>query len=73
LKSTNDSLIKELSIIQISNEKILGEKINLENILEENKNYTRKLESRLVQGAKNQYLIEINNKLRKEVDDLKVY
>jgi len=29
------------------------------------------LESRLVQGAKNQYLVEINNKLRKEVEDLK--
>lgn len=72
LKFTNDSLTKELNILQISNEKILGEKINLENQIEENKSYTRKLESRLVQGAKNQYLIEINNKLRKEVEDMKV-
>ena len=45
----------------------------IEKSLEENKTYTRKLESRLLQGAKNQYLIEINNKLRKELDDIKVY
>jgi chromosome segregation ATPase len=71
LKTTNDALTKELNILQISNEKILGEKLNLESQLEENKSYTRKLESRLVQGAKNQYLVEINNKLRKEVEDIK--
>ncbi len=71
LKTTNDSLTKELNILQISNEKLLSEKLNLEAHLEENKTYTRKLESRLVAGAKNQYLVEINNKLRKEIEDMK--
>lgn len=71
LKTTNESMQKEINILQITNEKILGEKISMENAIEENKNYVRKLESRLVQGAKNQYLVEINNKLRKEIEDIK--
>jgi chromosome segregation ATPase len=70
LKSTNDQLIKELNILQISNEKILLEKSQYEITLEENKSYIRKLESRLVQGAKNQYLVEINNKMRKEMEQM---
>jgi len=69
LKSSNDSLSKELNILQLTNEKIMADKLNAEHLLEENKTYTRKLESRLVQGAKNQYLIEINNKLRKEIEE----
>jgi len=72
LKNSNDSINKELNVLHITNEKIMGEKINAENNLEENKSYIRKLESRLVQGAKNQYLVEINNKLRKEIEDSKV-
>jgi chromosome segregation ATPase len=71
LKSTNDQLAKELNILQISNEKIQNEKTTLESQIEDNKSYTRKLETRLVQGAKNQYLVEINNKLRKEVEEIK--
>jgi chromosome segregation ATPase len=71
LKTINESLSKELNIIQITNEKIMTEKLNLENVNEENKVYIRKLESRLVNGAKNQYLVEINNKLRKELEDIK--
>lgn len=72
LKIRNDTISKDYNILRMSNEKIVAEKSNLENILEENKNYTRKIESRLVSGAKNQYLVEINNKLRKETEDLKV-
>ncbi len=72
LKHSNESLSKEINVLHITNEKLMGEKINSENNLEENKTYVRKLESRLVQGAKNQYLVEINNKLRKEVEDTKV-
>lgn len=71
LKHSHESLNKEINVLQITNEKLMGEKINAENNLEENKNYVRKLESRLVQGAKNQYLVEINNKLRKEVEESK--
>lgn len=71
LKHSNESLNKEINVLHITNEKLMGEKMNAENTLEENKGYVRKLESRLVQGAKNQYLVEINNKLRKEVEDAK--
>jgi chromosome segregation ATPase len=71
LKTTNEQLGKEINIFQISNDKIQNEKTNLESQMEENKSYTRKLESRLVQGAKNQYLVEINNKLRKEIEEIK--
>ncbi len=71
LKHSNESITKELNVLHITNEKLMGEKINAESILDENKGYVRKLESRLVQGAKNQYLVEINNKLRKEVEESK--
>ena len=72
VKSSNESLSKEINVLHITNEKLMGEKINAENICEENKSYLRKLETRLVQGAKNQYLVEINNKLRKEIEELNV-
>ncbi len=72
LKIANESLSKEINVLYITNEKLMGEKINAENICEENKSYLRKLESRLVQGAKNQYLIEINNKLRKDIEEINV-
>jgi chromosome segregation ATPase len=71
LKLTTESLSKDINILQITNEKIMTEKLNLETINEENKVYIRKLESRLVNGAKNQYLVEINNKLRKELEEVK--
>lgn len=69
LKSSNDALTKDINILHITNDKLMSEKLNAESTLEEIKSYTRKLESRLVQGAKNQYLIEINNKLRKEIEE----
>lgn len=72
LKYNNESISKEINVLHITNEKLMGEKLNAQNSCEENKNYIRKLESRLVQGAKNQYLVEINNKLRKEVEEAKV-
>ena len=73
IRISYDNIKKDLNVLALANERIQIEKINNEKLLEENKNYTRKLESRLVQGAKNQYLIEINNKLRIEIEDLKVY
>jgi chromosome segregation ATPase len=71
LKIITENFSKDINILQITNEKIMTEKLNLETVNEENKIYIRKLESRLVNGAKNQYLVEINNKLRKELDDIK--
>lgn len=72
IKSQFDTIKKDHNVLIITNERIQNEKIISEKSQEENKIYTRKLESRLLQGAKNQYLIEINNKLRKEIDDIKV-
>jgi len=71
LKNLNDSLAKDLSVAQKTIEKINFEKNSLSTLNEENKTYIRKLESRLVQGAKNQYLIEINNNLRGEMESTK--
>lgn len=71
LKMQNDSLNNQVNILQITNEKILGEKTSYESQLEELKVYTRKIESRLVNGAKNQHLVEINNKLRKDLEEYK--
>lgn len=72
LKSLNESMKKELNVLSLANEKILNEKLGVDKLNEENKNYIRKLEARLLQGAKNQHLIEINNKLREEIKELKV-
>ena len=71
-KFQNEAMRKDINVMTIANEKVSNDKTNLERILEENKSYIRKLESRLLQGSKNQHLIEINNKLRKEIEDLKV-
>ena len=73
IKSQFEIMKKDFNVLSLTNERVQNEKIVIEKSLEENKTYTRKLESRLLQGAKNQYLIEINNKLRKELDDIKVY
>lgn len=66
------NLKKDFQILTMANEKLISEKLNLEALKEENKNYIRKLESKLVNGTKNQYLIEINNKLRKEIESFQV-
>jgi hypothetical protein len=71
LKSTCDNLAKDVNIFLITNEKIMAEKLGLETTVEENKVYIRELESRLVNDAQNQYLVEINNKLRKDLEDIK--
>ena len=73
IKSNNENYMKEINILQITNEKMNSDKQNMESVIEENKNYIRKIESRLVNGAKNQHLVEINNKLRKEIEELKVH
>jgi len=72
IKLNYENVKKELNVQSLTNEKIQNEKILQEKTLEENKIYIRKLESRLLQGSKNQHLVEINNKLRKEIEEIKV-
>ncbi len=72
IKLNYENVKKELNVQCLTNEKIQNEKILQEKTLEENKIYIRKLESRLLQGSKNQHLVEINNKLRKEIEEIKV-
>lgn len=72
VKTSYENVKKDLNVLNLTNEKIQNEKICLEKTLEENKSYIRKLESRLLQGSKNQHLVEINNKLRKEIEEYKV-
>lgn len=72
LKTQYENVKKEVNVQSLTNERIQNEKLNLDKTIEENKTYIRKLESRLLQGAKNQHLIEINNKLRKEIEETKV-
>ena len=69
-KNSYDSLIKEYSLLQKANESLSKDKLSLEAEITELKAYCRKIESRLVSGAKNQNVIEINNKLRNENEDL---
>lgn len=72
IKMQFDSNKKDYNVLTLTNERIQNEKITIEKTLEDNKNYTRKLESRLLFGIKNQNLIEINIKLTKEIEDFKV-
>ena len=69
-KNSYDSLIKEYSLLQKTNESLSKDKLSLEAEITELKAYCRKVESRLVSGAKNQNVIEINNKLRNENEEL---
>lgn len=70
LKQSNDSLIKECSLLQKTIERINAEKSSLLTQCEDSKAYSRKLESKVISGAKNQNLIEINNKLRAEIEEV---
>ena len=67
LKSSNDILAKENNIHKKSIQKINNEKIGLEKTIEENKKYISKIENKLINGVKNQFLIEKINHLNKEL------
>ena len=69
-KNSYENLIKEYTLLQKTNEKLSKDKISLEVELTELKAYNRKIETRLVSGAKNQNVIEINNKIRNENEEL---
>lgn len=69
-KNSYENLIKEYTFLQKTNEKLSKDKISLEAELTELKAYNRKIETRLVSGAKNQNVIEINNKIRNENEEL---
>ena len=72
LKQSNDFLSKENNIHKISIQKISIEKIGLEKIIEENKKYISKIENKLINGVKNQFLIEQNKSLKERIDLLEV-
>ena len=72
LKRSNDSLIKENNIQKKSIQKINDEKNLLEKIIEENKKYISKIENKLINGVKNQFLIEQNKSLKERIDILEV-
>ena len=72
LKRSNDSLIKENNIQKKSIQKINNEKSMLEKTIEENKIYISKIENKLINGVKNQFLIEQNKSLKERIDILEV-
>ena len=66
------TLIRDIEAI---NQKKIIDEINEEKVILSSKiislkDYCNKIETKLVSGSKNQHLIEINNKLRKENESL---
>ena len=72
LKQSNNSLIKENNIQKKSIQKINEEKSLLEKTIEEKKKYISKIESKLINGVKNQFLIEQNKSLKERIDILEI-
>ena len=72
LKQANDSLIKENNIQKKSIQIINDEKSTLEKTISENKKYISKIENKLINGVKNQFLIEQNKSLKERIDILEV-
>ena len=72
LKQSNDFLTKENNIHKKSIQKINNEKNSLEKIIEENKKYISKIENKLINGVKNEFLIEQNKTLKDRIDLLEV-
>ena len=70
IKSINDNLLKnnnnQKKIIDVLN----NEKVMLNSKIISLKDYCNKMETKLISGSKNQHIIEINNKLRKENESL---
>ena len=70
IKILNDNLLKENNNQKKIIDEINEEKVILSSKIISLKDYCNKIETKLVSGSKNQHLIEINNKLRKENESL---
>ena len=71
LKQENTSLSSDNLILQKSLQKLTTDKNIVESQLTDNKKYISKLESKLLNNASNQFLNEINTKLKTENTSLK--
>lgn len=70
-KSNRDNLLKEINFLLVNLDKFKADSTEKEAIIQENKLTIRKMEVKLLQGAKNQYLLEENAKLRAEISSFK--
>ena len=70
IKLINDSLLKENNNQKKIIESLNGEKAVLNSKIISLKDYSNKMEKKLLSGSKNQHIIEINNKLRQENESL---
>ena len=70
IKVINDSLLKENNNQKKIIESLNNEKVILNSKIISLKDYCNKMETKLISGSKNQHIIEINNKLRKENESL---
>ena len=68
IKLCNETLLNEVSILQKAIKKISTEKQNLENIIEDKKKYILKIETKLLSGANNKFLMEVNNKNKVNIE-----
>jgi hypothetical protein len=73
LKSQLENIKKDYNLQILANERLQVDKQIIEKTLDENKTYTRKLESRVLLGTKSLSIIENNNKLKKENEEIKVF
>ena len=70
IKSLNENLLKENNAQKKIIDSINNEKVMLNSKIISLKDYCNKVEEKLVSGSKNQHIIEINNKLRRENESL---
>ena len=70
IKNLNENLLRENNTQKKIIDSINNEKVMLNSKIISLKDYCNKIEAKLVSGAKNQNIIEINNKLRQENESL---
>lgn len=71
-KQINDTLFKENIILKKTIQKLNNDKAAMEKTNDENKKYIIKIEQKLLNGVKDQFLIEQNTKLKNRVDEMEM-
>ena len=72
LKNEKESQSKEINFLVANLEKLKSESFTNNKTLEDNKLLIRKMESRLIQGSKNQALLDLNHNLQSQLDGFNI-
>ena len=72
IKQQKESQSKEINFLVANLEKLKSESFTNNKTLEDNKLLIRKMESRLIQGSKNQALLDLNHNLQSQLDGFNI-